>query len=57
MRIIIATSNWDICLQDNLRLSEILRAKGIDHWLDVWGDGVKHDWPWWREMIQKYIAA
>ena len=57
MKIILATSNWDICLHDNLRLSQILNSKDINHWFDVWGDGVKHDWPWWREMIQKYIGA
>ncbi|MFN2530060.1 MAG: esterase family protein [Pyrinomonadaceae bacterium] len=32
-------------------LSEILRAKGIPHTLDIWGPDVNHDWPWWRKML------
>jgi esterase/lipase superfamily enzyme len=57
MRIILGTGEHDICLQDNLHLSNLLNAKGINHWLDIWGDGMQHDWPWWRPMIAKYIGA
>jgi esterase/lipase superfamily enzyme len=32
-------------------LSDILRAKGIPHTLDLWGQDVDHDWPWWRKML------
>jgi len=32
-------------------LSDILRAKGIPHTLDLWGLDVNHDWPWWRKML------
>ena len=30
--------------------------QGIGNALRVW-DGWAHDWPWWREMIQVYIAG
>jgi esterase/lipase superfamily enzyme len=32
-------------------LSDILSSKGIPHELDVWGQDVNHDWPWWRKML------
>lgn len=37
------------------RLSEILHRKGIPHHLDVWGQDVSHDWPWWCAMYDAYI--
>jgi esterase/lipase superfamily enzyme len=37
------------------RLSNILTAKGIPHWLDVWGHDVSHDWPWWRKCVPHYF--
>jgi esterase/lipase superfamily enzyme len=33
------------------QLSDILNAKGIPHTLDLWGEDVNHDWPWWRKML------
>jgi len=32
-------------------ISDILKAKGIPHTLDLWGHDVNHDWPWWRKML------
>ncbi len=54
LRMVLATGENDICLQDNLRLSGIMNSKQIPHWLDVWGDGAGHDWPWWQRMAAKY---
>ena len=28
----------------------LLHTKGISHELDVWGDDVSHEWPWWRRQ-------
>jgi esterase/lipase superfamily enzyme len=36
-------------------LSEILKAKGIPHTLDIWGADVNHDWPWWRKMLPYWL--
>ena len=55
MKIILGTSDWDICLEGNKRLSEILNAKGVDHWLDVRG-WKPHDWPLWKEMFPHYLS-
>lgn len=53
--LILATGEHDICLEDNLRLSRILKGKNVRHVLDVWGDGTGHDWPWWQRMIAKFV--
>jgi esterase/lipase superfamily enzyme len=37
------------------QLSNILNSKGIQHWLDVWGHDVNHDWPWWRQALPMYV--
>lgn len=55
MKIVLGTSEWDICLSANQELSQILTQKGIDHWLDVRG-WKKHDWPLWREMFPHYVS-
>lgn len=36
-------------------LSNMLNAKGIQHWLDVWGHDVSHDWPWWLQALPIYV--
>ena len=55
MKIVLGTSEWDICLDANQKMSSILKAKGIDHWLDIRGQQ-KHDWPLWREMFPHYLS-
>jgi esterase/lipase superfamily enzyme len=55
MRIVLATGETDICLAENRRMSEIMGARGIPHYLDVWGNGAGHDWPWWERMTQKFF--
>jgi len=54
LRIVLATGETDICLGENRRLSKILGEQRIPHWLDVWGDGTGHDWPWWQRMAVKF---
>ena len=55
-RLVLATGEADLCLAENLRLSGILNRKSVPHWLDVWGGGAGHDWPWWREMVRKFFG-
>jgi esterase/lipase superfamily enzyme len=55
LRLVLATGEWDICLDDNIRLANTLKAKSIPHWLDVWGNRTGHDWPWWQQMAQKFF--
>ena len=55
MGIVLGTGEWDMCLEDNKKMSLMLAGKDINHWLDVkkWAG---HDWPWWREMFPRYLS-
>ena len=55
-RIIIFTGQGSYEAPDRSRqLAGILEKKGIPHWLDVWGNDVNHDWPWWRKAMPYYF--
>jgi esterase/lipase superfamily enzyme len=57
-RIIVCTGQgaWeDEMLGDAQALKGILEAKGIPHWIDIWGRDVNHDWPWWRKMLPYFL--
>ena len=54
--IIIAIGRDDRMRASNEWLSQVLSSKGIWHALRVW-DGWAHDWPWWRDMLVKYIGG
>lgn len=55
MKIVLGTSEWDICRPANEHLSYLLRQKNVPHWLDMRG-WKEHDWPLWREMFPHYIS-
>jgi len=44
------------CLEESYALSRELRAKNINHWLDIWGQDVNHDWPWWRKQLPFFLT-
>lgn len=47
---------WDEdMLADARRLEEILDAKGVPAWIDIWGHDVSHDWPWWRRQMPYFL--
>lgn len=54
--IVLTMGESDPCREANLRLSGILRSKGISHNLDVIPGAFGHDWPWWRDQIRKHVA-
>ncbi len=56
MQIVLGTSDWDICLDKNKRMSGILNDKGIAHWYDEkkW---IEHDWPLWKMAFPEYLNA
>lgn len=54
MKIVLGTTDRDMCRPDNERLSAILHQKGINHWLDIRANA-DHDWPIWRDMFPEYI--
>lgn len=36
---------------ESVRLGQLLGAKGIPNYIDLWGEDVDHDWPTWRTML------
>jgi esterase/lipase superfamily enzyme len=55
MNIILGTSEWDMCKDYNITMSNILNAKHINHWLDI-RPQANHDWPVWRDMFPHYLS-
>lgn len=46
----------DDMLADARALKQVLEAKDIPHWIDIWGGDVNHDWPWWRKMLPYFLG-
>jgi esterase/lipase superfamily enzyme len=38
-----------------IRFADLLRGKGINVELDVWGHDSAHDWPWWRKQLAHHL--
>lgn len=38
------------------KISDLLHSKGIEHWLDLWGFDITHDWPTWRQMLPYFLG-
>ncbi len=55
MGIIFGTGELDMCVQDNIRVSEILNKLSVPHWLDN-RKNTGHDWKWWKEMFPYYLS-
>jgi esterase/lipase superfamily enzyme len=45
----------DAMLADTYTLKRILEDKQIPAWIDIWGQDVNHDWPWWRKMAPYFL--
>jgi esterase/lipase superfamily enzyme len=56
LNIVLATGRGDSFVGNNEYLSRVLWERGIGNALRLW-DGWAHDWPWWREMIVRYIGG
>jgi esterase/lipase superfamily enzyme len=55
LKLVLAVGDHDICLGANFHMAEILGQKKIPHWLDVWTGGLRHDWPLWQAMANKFF--
>lgn len=53
---VIATGEHDPNVEDSRRLAGLLRAKGVEVGLDIW-PGWAHDWPYWKDMMRRYLAG
>lgn len=54
LQIILCVGEHDIVVDSSRELSAVLTRKDIPHTIDIWKDAW-HDWPWWKQMILKYI--
>jgi esterase/lipase superfamily enzyme len=54
--IVLAVGRDDSLHGNNEYFSGRLWSKGIWHALRIW-DGWAHDWPYWREMIVRYVGG
>jgi esterase/lipase superfamily enzyme len=54
--LILAIGRDDPMRRANEAFSHDLWAAGIWHAFRIW-DGWAHDWPWWREMITRYVGG
>ncbi len=52
--ICVGTGAWEIP-DSTLRLRDIFASKGINIWVDVWGNDVAHDWDWWYKQVEYFI--
>lgn len=42
-------------LTQTRQVGEVLAAKGIPAWVDIWGPDVHHDWPWWHRQLPYFL--
>ncbi|MEJ5350008.1 MAG: alpha/beta hydrolase-fold protein [Melioribacteraceae bacterium] len=55
MKIFLAVGEWDLAVQENKKMSEILLSKNIQHHLDIY-PYYGHDWQLWKNIFPDYIA-
>jgi esterase/lipase superfamily enzyme len=55
MKIILGTGESDLYSEQNRFISEILRSKSVNLWLDV-RPNTGQSWELWREVFPKYLA-
>ncbi|MFC4943704.1 esterase family protein [Pseudonocardia sp. GCM10023141] len=42
-------------LPSTRKLAELLGSRDIPHELDLWGNDVAHDWPWWQRQFAHHL--
>jgi esterase/lipase superfamily enzyme len=53
---VIATGEQDPNVGDSVKVAQLLRDKGVDVGLEIW-PGWAHDWPYWKDMMRRYLAG
>ena len=52
--ICVGTGDWEIP-DTTFRLKQLFEEKGIHIWVDIWGNDVCHDWPWWHRQVEYFL--
>jgi len=42
-------------IEDTRELADTFREKRIPAWVDIWGEDVSHDWPWWYQQMNYFL--
>ena len=50
----VGTGAWEIP-ESAIALKNVFEQKGIGIWVDIWGNDVNHDWPWWHKMVEYFV--
>jgi len=50
------TGAWEISNHEASAASQMLEAKKIPSWYDVWGEEYPHDWDSWREQVPYFFG-
>jgi esterase/lipase superfamily enzyme len=45
---------WEVP-ETTIQLRDICQSKGIELWVDLWGQDVEHDWPWWYRQVPYFL--
>jgi len=43
-------------IEETQAMAAVLAAKGISHYLDLWGHDVEHGWEWWRRQVRHHLG-
>ncbi len=43
-------------VEDTRSLERLFHGKGIGAWVDLWGNDVNHDWPWWYRQMNYFLG-
>ncbi|MGI6107082.1 MAG: esterase family protein [Lachnospiraceae bacterium] len=47
---------WEVpTLESTRELDSVLRSRGINAWVDYWGEDVTHDWYWWKKQTRYFL--
>ena len=55
MQIFLGSAEFDMCLDSNYKMAQVLGLKQIPHTLEVL-EGEKHDWPAWRQQLPRFLS-
>jgi esterase/lipase superfamily enzyme len=55
IRLVTGSGPWEHS-GPSYQLADILRARGIPHFLDDWGPQGGHDWPYWHHQMWTYAS-
>lgn len=53
---VLATGAEDPNVEETRHAGALLRGRGVDVAVDIW-EGWAHDWPYWQDMMRRYLSG